>query len=63
MKEKEWRHGDDAAAARLILERHGITVTRWALARWRKSKAKKSPLSKIYAAALQEVAQNRNQNG
>ncbi len=58
---KLWQSGDNTAAAALINEKYGpqITVSKWAVRAWLKSKTNSSPLSNIYLEAFTEVINNR----
>ncbi len=58
--ENNYQRGDDEKAAALILERYQIPVSRSTVSRVRHGKTKQSLLKNQIAAALVEVAQNRN---
>lgn len=56
---KGWQYGDDAEVARLMKEKHNITVGRSSLSRWRRKYPNVSPLSEKYIQAFHTVQQNR----
>jgi len=54
-----WQYGDDAEVARLMKEKHNITIARCSLSRWRRKNPNVSPLSEKYLEAYKQVQQNR----
>ena len=56
-----WQSGDNTAAAEIINEKYGpeITVSKWAVRSWLKSKTNSSPLSNIYLWAFTKVIEQR----
>ena len=56
-----WQPKDNTRAAEIINEKYGpeITVSKWAVRAWLKSKTNSSPLSNIYLWAFTEVIEQR----
>ena len=58
---EHWQPKDNTRAAELINEKYGpqITVSKWAVRAWLKSKTNSSPLSNIYLEAFKTVIEQR----